>query len=192
MSPKQPLFSIQIWSSNTPWLFCHVGLSLANKFPSFSSFFLTNISSVLVFIASHLPYKYTLPSLTEDCQIIAGNCSPSFSPHFLLCAIFFSPFCLILLKQCCLLSIDDTMHCPIRFTLLSITNYLLDCSAIKQTHQQLCNVQSCAIELLLMGWMCSMQEAAVGYGQDDECFQDTDGDDVNPSADVHSYLTFTW
>jgi len=42
-----------------------------------------------------------------------------------------------------------------------------------------------------MGWMCSMQEAAVGYGQDDECFQDTDGDDVNPSADVHSYLTFT-
>ena len=119
-----------------------MGLLLANKFPSFSSFFLTNISSVLVFIASHLPNKYTLPGLAEeDHQIIAGNCSPSFSPHFLLCAIFFSPFCLILLKQCCLLSTDDTVHCPICFTLLLITNYLLDCSAIKRTHQQLCNVQ---------------------------------------------------
>jgi len=30
----------------------------------------------------------------------------------------------------------------------------------------------------------------VGHGQDDECFQGIDHDDVNPFANVHSYLTF--
>ena len=37
------------------------------------------------------------------------------------------------------------------------------------------------MELMLMGPMCSAQEATVwGMGQIDRCFQDTDRDDVNP------------